>query len=630
MSVVNIGITLFMSVEIGTMICLYTASQATTLLILAGVMVTMSGYPPAKYYLAAWGCYLLGVTGTLMNLLGFAPSSDFTRWGQFTGGAFEVAILSLALGARINEKRRQHVRQINELNQNLEKKVEERTAKIQSLLKHIPQGILSINRRGVLEENYSSQLTEILGREDIAYKPFKDLVLDRSDLSDDDKDQAYQTLTNTLGENYINFEANKDKLPKQINLICEDKTKTLRLTWNIEIDQDEEADHILVTLLDVSSEVAAQTELQRKNKEFELLQQLVEVNSNHSLQFFKSCDPLLDENRRLIEAGDLTLDTLKILFVNTHTIKGAARSLQLKALANELHKVESYYSQAVKEEQPINPDKIKEEFQQAELCYESYRAVNRDLLGRADDQSTIAIDRGFLHDNIKLLDNLVDVNEIPGDLQSIIHKNLNELTKKIFSNLQNIIENALSQANKIAGDLGKEPPHLYYDIDEIWVNHQQEEVIKNAFVHIVRNALDHGIEGGEQRRKKGKSPRGTINIKAFQRNHWIVINVEDDGSGLDLQKVREKSAALGLTREHTSAKDTAALIFEPGFSTADKISLLSGRGVGMGAVKQYIESIGGTVRIDSLQPIDEGQRYYQFKIAIRLPTEPGSSISKAS
>jgi signal transduction histidine kinase len=125
MDVLNILINLLYSVRLATSICLINASMATAALIMSGFIIARQGYRPAFFYLAAWSWYIIGVTGTVSNLAGLLPTSIFTRWGQFAGGALEVSILSLALGAKINDKRQRQVKKINELNQALETKVAE-------------------------------------------------------------------------------------------------------------------------------------------------------------------------------------------------------------------------------------------------------------------------------------------------------------------------------------------------------------------------------------------------------------------------------------------------------------------------------------------------------------------------
>lgn len=619
-SALNILVTSLVSVWWGTVFCMVTASSATSILIVSGLLIARKRNLPAVFYLVAWGCYLFGVSGTITNLIGLFPTTLFSRWGQFTGGAFEVAILSLALGARINARRRKQVRKIKELNTTLERKVKERTAEVQSLLLYIPQGIMSIGPRGRAEANYSAQLPEILGHKEISGLSFKSLVLDRSNLSGDAKDQAWQALLMSIGEPSLNFEMNVDKLPLQLEYGYQDLQRILRLTWNPEINHLDEVKHVLVTLLDVTQEVAAQQELVRQNREFDIIRQLVDVGVKRSIQFFSSGNQLIQENSRLIHSGEITVDTVKILFVNAHTLKGAARSLQMKEMANEFHKIESYYSVILKDSQAIDRDRIIREHESAEAMYDHYEKANKEILGRNEDLSKVAVDRKFLQENLKFLRHLDKVKELSGDLKDVIHTYRNELTNLIFMSLPVILEEILQQADKVAKDLNREPPMIHYDVDEILVSYSQERALKNAMVHLIRNALDHGIEPAKLRTSKGKSAAGTISLKATEHDGKIVIEFKDDGRGLAIGRIREKCRSLGMGDAEAAAETIALKIFETGFSTTETVSQISGRGVGMDAVRQFMVAENGTVLIQLGQSLDAAGDFYEFTIKMVLPS----------
>ncbi|GAC1032927.1 chemotaxis protein CheA [Pseudomonas sp. No.21] len=127
------------------------------------------------------------------------------------------------------------------------------------------------------------------------------------------------------------------------------------------------------------------------------------------------------------------------------------------------------------------------------------------------------------------------------------------------------------------------------------------EKIGDPLTHLVRNAMDHGIEPAEQRRASGKPLQGVVRLNAYHEAGGIVIEVSDDGGGLNPEKILAKAVQRGLVTEgqQLSDKDTFNLIFEPGFSTAEQISNLSGRGVGMDVVKRNITALRGTVELDS-------------------------------
>ena len=129
------------------------------------------------------------------------------------------------------------------------------------------------------------------------------------------------------------------------------------------------------------------------------------------------------------------------------------------------------------------------------------------------------------------------------------------------------------------------------------------EAIKDPLTHAVRNALDHGIEPAAVRASAGKNPEGTLRLRAAQEGSHVLIEVSDDGAGIDVERVRAKAVERGLiSRERAAAqseRELLQLIFLPGFSTASSVTNVSGRGVGMDVVRTNVERIGGKVEIDS-------------------------------
>ena len=141
------------------------------------------------------------------------------------------------------------------------------------------------------------------------------------------------------------------------------------------------------------------------------------------------------------------------------------------------------------------------------------------------------------------------------------------------------------------------------------------EEIADPLVHIIRNAIDHGVESPEVRREKGKPETGHIKLGARYEGNQILITIEDDGAGLNRDRILKKALDKGLLRgDPTKMTDSEIwkLIFEPGFSTAAEVTEISGRGVGMDVVRRNIEKLRGTVRIDCQE--GQGSRF-----TLRLP-----------
>jgi two-component system chemotaxis sensor kinase CheA len=137
--------------------------------------------------------------------------------------------------------------------------------------------------------------------------------------------------------------------------------------------------------------------------------------------------------------------------------------------------------------------------------------------------------------------------------------------------------------------------------EDVEVDTTVTELIRDPLTHLVRNAMDHGVETPEAREARGKPPTATLALRAWHEAGSIIIQVSDDGAGLDRERILARARERGLVGPEESPQDGELfrLIFEPGFSTAERITELSGRGVGMDVVKRNVEQLRGTITVDS-------------------------------
>ncbi|WP_088187745.1 chemotaxis protein CheA [Desulfosporosinus sp. FKA] len=207
----------------------------------------------------------------------------------------------------------------------------------------------------------------------------------------------------------------------------------------------------------------------------------------------------------------------------------------------------------------------------------------------------IGLDLKSQHSTDPMVNNLNEANVYLGRL-------MNDLQESVMRLRMVAIGTVFNRFPRLVRDLAKKTGK---EIDLVLKGEDTEldktvvEVIGDPLMHLIRNSVDHGIESPEERRAAGKPVHGTVTLDAYHDGNHIAILISDDGGGLDLDKIKKIALTKGLIneREELSENDIANLIFLPGFSTADKVTDISGRGVGMDVVKKALNNLGGMVDI---------------------------------
>ncbi len=249
-------------------------------------------------------------------------------------------------------------------------------------------------------------------------------------------------------------------------------------------------------------------------------------------------------------------------------------------------------------------------------------------MGAAESKS-IRVDADKLDQLINLVGELIIAG---ASVNMIAHRSkvieLQESTSKLATLVEEVRDSALQLrmvrigatfsrfqrvVHDVSRDLGKDIG-LLIDGEETELDKTVVEKIGDPLMHLVRNSMDHGIESAELRRQRGKPAQGTVKLNAYHDSGAIVITVEDDGGGLKKDKILAKAIERGLVEagHHMSESEIFGLIFEPGFSTAEKVTNLSGRGVGLDVVKRNITALRGTVGISSEDGVGT-------RVTVRLP-----------
>ncbi|WP_203246243.1 chemotaxis protein CheW [Sporosarcina beigongshangi] len=229
----------------------------------------------------------------------------------------------------------------------------------------------------------------------------------------------------------------------------------------------------------------------------------------------------------------------------------------------------------------------------------------------------LVIDRGRLQSiaselqNPELNETVERMTRVSGDLQSIILNMRMIPVETVFNRFPKMVR-------QLARDLDKKV-NLEIIGAETELDRTVIDEIGDPLVHLIRNALDHGVESPAQRLAKGKPEEGTVTLRAYHSGNHVFIELEDDGAGVSRERVVAKAIANGIVTEEIAKamtdRQVAELILASGFSTAEKISDVSGRGVGLDVVKNTIESLGGYISIEST----EGQgSLFQVQLPLTL------------
>ncbi len=192
----------------------------------------------------------------------------------------------------------------------------------------------------------------------------------------------------------------------------------------------------------------------------------------------------------------------------------------------------------------------------------------------------------------KLIRDFSQLKRITADLQKISMSLRMVPIRQTFQKMVRLVRDLAKKSGKAV--------ELVMSGEETEIDRNMVESLYDPLVHLIRNAIDHGIESPEERRKIGKAEKGTIFLRAYQKGGNVVIEIEDDGGGLNREKILRKAKERGiLSDEPLSDYQIDHLIFEAGFSTAEQVTDISGRGVGMDVVKKEIEKLRGKIEIFS-------------------------------
>ncbi|HYX37781.1 MAG TPA: 7TM diverse intracellular signaling domain-containing protein [Oligoflexus sp.] len=510
-------------------------------------------------------------------------------------------------------------RQSEKLGRELQSEVERQTRDIKSILTNIKQGIFTLvpptKQAG---DQYSGHLMQLLGKDTITGQNLDQLLLKQSDLSSDAKSQIEAALDATLGENTLAFEMNEQSFVKELNYLktsTQDKS-TFEIDWNPIINKQDVVEKILVSLRDVTEIRRLKSVAEQREEDIRILIELVQIPEERFQRFLAKTNEYITENRDIIlDKTKPRSDVIRRLFMNMHTIKGAARTYALKSISTSAHDAEQYYAALQRDEVEWNDGKLMADLDEVHKILQHYQQVGEERLGWNSREKFVKIPKSRLENALRFLHYMDDPRLNPSQ-RAELEDTTDQIGALCYDPLSSLIEEASRGLDSLARDLKKDMPVVVTPEARILVKEKGAVFLYNIFLHLFRNSMDHGIEAAEQRLQQGKPARGNIVIALREELDNLILTYRDDGNGLDLAAIQAKGLDQGLLKSQQAHTDLeiASLIFVSGFSTKNAVSELSGRGVGLDAVRTYCADTGVaiTVRIDKAE--DRHKVPFHFEI----------------
>ncbi|MFX1764605.1 HAMP domain-containing protein [Paraburkholderia sp. A1RI-2L] len=505
--------------------------------------------------------------------------------------------------------------------------LERKTADIQAMLQNMQQGILTVVEGASVHDEYSAYLEAIFETREIAGRSLMELVFSHSDLDADTLAQIDAAVHACLGEDDVNFAFNQHLLVNEITRTMPDgRKKVLDLSWSAITDERDVVVRLMLCVRDVTElrELAAQAGEQKRR--LQMIGEILSVSEEKFHRFVESSKGFIHENERIIRQHDCAnMDAVAALFRNMHTVKGNARTYSLQHLTGVVHEVEQRYDALRRDAASHAWDQqaLIDDLQRVREAVDHYATLNEVSLGRGVGArgrkgAVSGFGREQIDASLRLLDS---ANEHDLDSLRAMRTALRCVLGRIGTqSVEQALAGVLESLPSLAQELGKVAPHVCIDDGGYRLHNDAVGTVSDVFTHLLRNSLDHGIEMPAQRRAQGKDEAGRIDVALSVADGVLRIVLADDGRGLALARVRAVAVERGWldADEPVSDETVAAFIFRAGFSTAHRVTEVSGRGVGMDAVRNFLEREGGRIEL-RFTDNRQGADYRHFETLVYLP-----------
>ncbi len=512
------------------------------------------------------------------------------------------------------------VEKINAMNRDLERKVEERTRElqrskneVQEILDNLDDAVMIIDDHRQIQPLHSPSAPKMLGRDSISGATIDEVLFRDLDGNDEAVSRHRFTLSMLFHADSFQWDISQANLLRSVKFHNSQKgegaaNRTLSVRY-APLFENDSLERMLIIVSDITEILNLRQDAEsarvQSNQRLQIVSELLQADRSSLPGFFDELEPRCKTlealqgklMNQLPDAGELSS-----LFREIHTLKGNARMLKMVGLSQHTHHFEDDNASVIadrKVESLAQSKAIGEGVGQVLQLAEHYQSLYREIFAGPGAASQVG---NNVWNQASHLASIIDKPKLLRDIFQGLAQDQIFAVSRVWASYQPMVD-------EIASQLGKDLSPLRME-GEAFLARNVQGALRDAITHIVRNALDHGIEKPEERGAKAQKATIQIALQATPEGD-LDLQLVDDGRGIDPAKIWSIAKKKGLVREdmpQPSASEVIELLFASGFSTKDQSSDISGRGVGLDAVRSGIEQLGGKVFVTS-EP-GQGSRFH--------------------
>ena len=539
-----------------------------------------------------------------------------------TGGIVYSAVKNFAKTYNDNEVL---LAETQELNENLEHKVGERTAElaaeknsVSNLLHNMSQAVFSVDIYGKIQGRAMSEFSSIVFGRCIKGENIYSVLFPFLDKSSEKLSNIRTAIETSMGGDELQWDLNKDYIPNKTEIEVNKKRRIISILPNPIWGLNQEVEEVMFTCEDITEKLELEEKVKKNqaesNKRSQVLHELAPHDGKGIAGHSKDLKLLLFNSNKLLkeaievmrkEHNNITQDEFNTVFRHFHTLKGNARGFGINLLSQSIHKSESDLEEiksSFVQFNELNRELLLKELLLTKDLLDYYIKVAKEVFSISIDNSKSEVLYKEVHkDNLESLGEAIKFAMRGGGS----HQNTLEKISLEFDNLlKTPIKDFLKGFEKVIFDTAKGTGKIVdFKVlgENIYITDDVLALLNDSLIHLLRNSVDHGIEAIEDRVSNNKNRKGTITIDCIKNGSGFYINIKDDGAGMCAKKIAEKAIEKKIIDKNEiqsmGEEEKLKLIFKSGFSTKENATELSGRGVGMDVVLTNVLKLGGDVKI---------------------------------